>query len=390
MKTWFLLCCCLLAFPAHAQEGTLTLAVITQAKPPSQPVSRLDDVVTDEGLAGARLGVADNETTGRFTKQHFTLVEKQLSANSDPAETINALAQEGIRLAIAATDARTLKALSQAAGARNILLLNAGAPDDDLRNEACSRSMLHTLPSRAMLADGLAQYMAVKRWKRWFLVTGRSPGDKELAEAFRRAAKKFGVEIVAEKDWTFQPGNGRTDTGHVQLQTEIPTFTQGPDYDVLVVADETNEFGDYLEGRTARPRPIAGTHGLAVTGWSPVSEQWGATQLQNRFEKQARRRMTAIDYAAWVAARAIGEAAFRTRSADPTVIAAYLRGPEFLLSGFKGQGQSFREWDGQMRQPILVVSQRLLISVSPQAGFLHQGTELDSLGTDKGESRCTF
>jgi ABC transporter substrate binding protein (PQQ-dependent alcohol dehydrogenase system) len=390
VRALLFLCCFLLALPAQAQESTLTLAVITQAKPPSQQISRLDDVVTNEGLAGARLGVTDNETTGRFTRQHFTLVEKQLAENADPAETINALAQEGIHFAIAATDAVILKALSQAAGSKDVLLLNAGAQDDSLRNEACSKAVLHTLPSRAMLADGLAQYLAVKRWKRWFLVTGRSPGDKALAEAFRRSAKKFGMEIVAEKEWTFQPGNGRTDTGHVQLQTEIPTFTQGSDYDVLVVADETNEFGDYLEGRTARPRPVAGTHGLAVTAWSPVSEQWGATQLQNRFEKQAGRHMTAIDYAAWVAARAIGEAAFRSKSTDPVTVTAYLRSPEFLLSGFKGQGQSFREWDGQMRQPILIVNQRLLISVSPQAGFLHQGTELDSLGTDKGESRCTL
>jgi ABC transporter substrate binding protein (PQQ-dependent alcohol dehydrogenase system) len=379
-----------LAIPAAAQESTLPLAVITQVKPPSQPVSRLDDVVTDEGLAGARLGVADNQTTGRFTGQRFTLVEKRLAENADPAEAVQALAQEGIHFAITVTDSAILQALSRAAAEKNILLLNAGAPDDSLRNETCGKAMLHTLPSRSMLADGLAQYLALKRWTRWFLMTGRHPGDKGLAEAFRRSAKKFGMEIVAEKEWTFQPGNGRTDTGHVQLQTEIPAFTQGPDYDVLVVADEANEFGDYLEGRTARPRPVAGTHGLVVTGWSPVSEQWGATQLQNRFEKEAMRRMTAVDYAAWVAVRAIGEAAFRTKSTDPATITAYMRSPDFLLSGFKGQGQSFREWDGQMRQPILLVNQRLLVSDSPQTGFLHKGSDLDSLGTDKEESRCRF
>jgi ABC transporter substrate binding protein (PQQ-dependent alcohol dehydrogenase system) len=248
--------------------------------------------------------------------------------------------------------------------------------------------MLHTLPSRAMLADGLAQYLAAKRWKRWLLVTGRHPGDRQMAEAIRRAAKKFGAEIAAEKQWTFQPGHARADTGHVRLQTEIPAFTQGPDHDVLVVADEAGEFGDYLEGRTARPRPVAGTHGLVATAWSAVSEQWGATQLQNRFEKLAGRRMTAVDYAAWLAVRAIGEAAFRTKSTDARAVIDYMRGSEFLLSGFKGQGQSFRAWDGQMRQPILIVSQRLMISASPQPGFLHRNSELDSLGTDQGESRC--
>jgi len=388
MRVLLVLIWLVLAMPAHAQEGALPVAVLTKAKPPAQPVSRLDDIVTDEGLAGARLGIADNRTTGRFTGQRFTLVEKQLAGDDDPAEAIQALAQEGIGFVIVATDATTLQALSQAASAKNVLLLNAGAPDDSLRNENCSPILLHTLPSRAMLADGLAQYLAAKRWRRWLLVAGRHSGDRQLADAFRRAARKFGMEIVAEKQWTFQPGNGRTDMGHVQLQTEIPAFTQGPDYDVLVVADEANEFGDYLDGRTARARPVAGTHGLVATGWSPASEQWGATQLQNRFERQSNRRMTAIDYAAWAAARAIGEAAFRTRSIDPATIAAYMRSPDFLLSGFKGQGQSFREWDGQMRQPILLVNQRLLVSASPQQGFLHKGSELDSLGTDKEESRC--
>jgi ABC transporter substrate binding protein (PQQ-dependent alcohol dehydrogenase system) len=157
---------------------------------------------------------------------------------------------------------------------------------------------------------------------------------------------------------------------------------------VLVVADEHDRFGEQLFGRTALPRPVAGTHGLVATGWSSVNEQWGAAQLQRRFAQRFGRAMTAVDYAAWAAVRAIGEAAFRTRSADADTIAAYLRGPEFALSGFKGRGQSFREWDGQMRQPILIAGPRALVSVSPQPGFLHRFSELDTLGADREESRC--
>jgi ABC transporter substrate binding protein (PQQ-dependent alcohol dehydrogenase system) len=239
-----------------------------------------------------------------------------------------------------------------------------------------------------MLADGLAQYLVWKRWKRWFLVVGPAPEDRLYADAVRRAAGRFGAEIVVEKPWSFRQGSGRADTGHVTLQTEIPAFTNVGDHDVLVVADETGAFGDYLEGRTARPRPVAGTHGLVATAWSPVSEQWGATQLQSRFAKQAGRRMGALDYAAWAAVRSIGEAAIRTGSTDPAAIAAYMRGPEFALSAFKGQGQSFRAWDGQMRQPILIAGPRLLVSVSPQAGFLHRTSELDTLGVDREESAC--
>jgi ABC transporter substrate binding protein (PQQ-dependent alcohol dehydrogenase system) len=98
--------------------------------------------------------------------------------------------------------------------------------------------------------------------------------------------------------------------------------------------------------------------------------------------------MNAVDYAAWATVRAIGEAAIRARSSDPSIIIGHLRGSDFILSGFKGQGQSFRPWDGQMRQPILIAGPRLLVSVSPQAGYLHRGSELDSLGFDREESRC--
>lgn len=172
------------------------------------------------------------------------------------------------------------------------------------------------------------------------------------------------------------------------MQTEIPTFTRVGDYDVLIVADEGDVFGEYLPGRTALPRPVAGTHGLAANAWSPVHEQWGATQLQQRFRRQAGRWMTERDYAAWLAARAIGEASLRSRSADPDVIATFLRSPEFVLAGFKGRGLSFRDWDGQLRQPILIAGPKLLVSVSPQPGFLHPSTELDTLGHDKAESGC--
>jgi ABC transporter substrate binding protein (PQQ-dependent alcohol dehydrogenase system) len=61
---------------------------------------------------------------------------------------------------------------------------------------------------------------------------------------------------------------------------------------------------------------------------------------------------------------------------------------EFSLGAFKGQGLSFRRWNQQLRQPILLVTPRMLVSVSPQDQFLHQRTPLDTLGFDEPESRC--
>jgi ABC transporter substrate binding protein (PQQ-dependent alcohol dehydrogenase system) len=385
---WLGLAAILLSCQASAQ--TVTIGYVAETREPILPLSPLDKPVPDSGLDGARLGIVDNATTGRFTGHSFALREIVIPRNADPAAAMRILANEGVRFAVADLDPGALARAAAAPEARDLVLLNSRAPDDGLRGEGCRASLLHTVASRAMRADALAQYLISKRWRRWFLVVGRQDGDKLYAEALRRASKRFGAEIAVEKEWTFRPGNARADTGHVTLQNEIPAFTRVADHDVLVVADEADEFGVYLYGRTFLPRPVAGTHGLVATGWSPVNEQWGAAQLHSRFEKRAGRRMGEADYAAWAAVRAIGEAAIRTKSTDADAIVAYLRGPDFILSGFKGQGQSFRAWDGQMRQPILIAGPRLLVSVSPQAGFLHRGSELDTLGVDREESRCKF
>jgi ABC transporter substrate binding protein (PQQ-dependent alcohol dehydrogenase system) len=391
-----------LVAPALAQgPATVRIGYVGQERPLAQPASPLDEVAADEGIAGARLGIADNGTTGRFIGLGFGLVERRIGPRGDAADqsdagavaraaadAVAALAADGVRFIVADLDAGPLKAAAAAAAPGNVLVLNARAPDDSLRGADCAKNLLHTAPSRAMVADALAQYLVRMRWRRWFLVVGKSEGDRLYAEAVRRAAKRFGAEIAVEKAWAFEAGGGRADTGHVTLQGEVPAFTNVADHDVLVVADEANDFGEYLFGRTSRPRPVAGTHGLVATGFSPVSEQWGATQLQSRFQKLAGRRMTAVDYAAWLAVRSLGEAAARTRSADPEKIAAYLRSPQFLVSGFKGQGQSFRPWDGQMRQPVLIAGSRVLVSASPQPGFLHRTSELDTLGPDKDETAC--
>jgi len=159
-------------------------------------------------------------------------------------------------------------------------------------------------------------------------------------------------------------------------------------YDVLVVADELDEFGDYLAYRTTDPRPVAGTQGLVPTVWHRTHEQWGAAQLQSRFKTAAKRPMTARDHNSWTAVRVVGEAAAQARSADPDRLIATINGPAFTLSAFRGTPFSLRGWDGQLRQPVLLAADRSLVSVSPQDGFLHPRTELDTLGFDQPETLC--
>jgi len=98
--------------------------------------------------------------------------------------------------------------------------------------------------------------------------------------------------------------------------------------------------------------------------------------------------MTALDMQAWSAARMIGEAATRVASGDPQSIFTYLKGSEFALAAFKGQKLTLRDWNLQLRQPVLLADGRTIVSVSPQEGFLHQFSELDTLGVDRPETKC--
>jgi len=377
-----------IAADAGAGENIVQIGWLSRAMKQTLPLSYLDQPPQDEGVQGARLGIADNDTTGHFTGQSFALTEAIVPEDGDAAAGLRELAAKGIRLVVTDLAAPELLSVAGMPEAAAVTFFDAGSADDRLRGEDCRANILHLLPSRAMLADALVQYLVAKRWQNLLLVVGHGEGDHQFAGDIRHAALKFQARIVEEKPWTFVPGARRTDTGHFAIQAEVARFTQGISYDVLVVADEEDEFGDDLSYRTFDPRPVAGTQGLIPTAWARPHEQWGATQLQERFLHQAKRWMTDRDYAAWMAVRAIGEAATRSKSTDPAAILAFMRGDRFELAAYKGARLSFRAWDGQLRQPVLLADARSLVSVSPQPGFLHQFSELDTLGIDKPETKC--
>ncbi len=278
-------------------------------------LSLLDMPAEDDGLAGARLAIHDNNTTGRFLDQQFALEDARTAPGEDAAAAIIALAERGVALVVADLPADTLLKAADAGRSRDLLFFNVGATDDRLREEDCRGNVIHVAPTRSMLADALAQYLVWKQWRRWFLIVGSHPEDKLYGDALRRSAKRFGARIVHDKVFEDMGGARRTDSGIAQIQRQLPVFTQGaPAYDIVVAADESEVFASYLPYRTWDPRPVAGSAGLIATSWDPSHDQWGAVQMQSRFVKMFGRRMTARDMQAWSAVRMIGESSSRTRS----------------------------------------------------------------------------
>ncbi len=362
-----------------------------RAYAPQLALSVLDVPPRDEGVAGATVAISDNNTTGRFLGQKFSLDVVEVKPDTDVLAVFDAMAGRGISTILADLSAGQILALADAAQAKGIIVFNVGATDDRLREEDCRANVFHTAPTRSMLADGLAQYLIWKQWRRWALIYGSHERDRLFADALRRAAERFGGEIVAEKEFADTGTARRTDSGVVQIQRQMPVFTQGlAEHDVLLVADESEVFGTYVPFRTWQPRPVAGTAGLMPSAWHPASEQWGGTQIQNRFLKATGRRMLSKDMSAWTAARIIGEAATRTRSADPTEIAGFIRSEDFSIAAFKGQKLTFRQWNWQLRQPVFIGDGRSVVSTSPQEGFLHQFSELDTLGIERPETKCVL
>ncbi|MEM8956937.1 MAG: ABC transporter substrate-binding protein [Pseudomonadota bacterium] len=353
------------------------------------PISRYDQRPDDLGFAGAVLGDEDNATTGGFLGHTYETVMVAVPPEEADA-ALDALLGEGIRLFVILARADDLLRLTDKAAEAGALVFNAQAPDIALRDEQCRPNLLHVAASHAMNADAVAQFAVWKKWNDWFLAAGSNPEDVALADAYRRAAEKFGARITEDLTFEDTGGSRRTDSGHVMVQRQLPLFTQeAADHDVVIAADDTDYFGKFLTYHLWTPRPVMGSGGLRPVAMHGAHEAYGATQFQTRFDRSAGRYVRPEDYNVWLALRVINEAVTRANTAEPDGVRDYALSDAFELAAFKGQKVTFRDWNGQLRQPILLYDGTITVSVSPQEGFLHQSSPLDTLGLDRPESGCT-
>ena len=370
---------CLLARPALA-EVAVTIGYLKVEVPPPATLTDLDPVIPDAGLAGARVGLAENATTAKFLGQTYALDEVVVPVGGDALAAAEALRA---RTPLLLVDAPAEVLLAVADAVEGALVFNVSAEDVGLRDTDCRANLLHTIPSLAMRTAALAQFLVLRRWTELPMISGTFPQDVAYADSLKRSLGKFGLRPAEEKVWAVDADMRRA------ASAEMPLFTQGfGDYDALIVADEAHDFGRFLMFNTWEARPVVGSEGLTAVAWAPVIENWGAAQLQNRFVEAAGRGMGSVDYAAWAAVRSIGEAVTRTGAADVGTLRAYILSDAFGLAGFKGAPLSFRDWNGQLRQPIALVHPRALVATAPLEGFLHQTNEMDSLGLDRPESQC--
>jgi ABC transporter substrate binding protein (PQQ-dependent alcohol dehydrogenase system) len=334
-------------------------------------------------IAGAEVAIRESRILSRALKMKFNLkLFEAAEAEALITQIKRMYKEDNIAFFIVDADAKTLTAIVNAITEMDILLFNISDYSDGLRGADCHPQLMHVIPSYAMLTDALSQFLMFKKWREVSLLKGPETEDAAFAAAFSRSARRYGIKINEERE--FLLGNDP----RKREQNNITLMTSGTDAEVIFIADVEGEFGRYVQYQTSSPLPVFGTEGLLASGWHWSWERHGAPQLNQRFEKHAKRRMQGQDWAAWAAVKSIIESISRTRSTELEKVEAYLRSPKLNLDAYKGVPVSFRSWDNQLRQPILLHSYNATIDRAPIRGFLHPKENMDTLGYDQAEHRC--
>jgi ABC transporter substrate binding protein (PQQ-dependent alcohol dehydrogenase system) len=261
-----------------------------------------------------------------------------------------------------------------------IPVLNLADAADRLRAQDCRARLFHLMPSERMRADALAQTLVSRKWAQLLLLVGPTPADVVRAATAEASIKRYGLKVVARKSFKLSADPRERDLANPLL------LTSGASYDAVWVVDSDGEFARALPYRTVLPRPVVGDAGLVALAWHAQFERFGAPQVVRRFTKATKRPMTAHDWTAWMAGKALTAAAVAApKGPNPAWANALAKAP---VDGSKGVAMSFRAWDGQLRQPMLLTDGQGVIAQAPIDGLLHPSNVLDTLGADAPEKLC--
>jgi ABC transporter substrate binding protein (PQQ-dependent alcohol dehydrogenase system) len=334
-------------------------------------------------LYGARTALRESRVKGRRLGLQFTLKEQALNSDESAVDAIRtSIIKTGAAVFIVDLPLTEVLEIGQSLKDQPIIVLNPRHAEDMLRGSVCSPTLFHTMPSHAMLMDALAQFLSSKNWKKVLILQGDAPKDQLLADAFAKAAAKFRLKLVDRRSFVL------SNDPRLREKNNVALITSGVRFDVIFLADSVGEFGRYVPYQTQQPALIIGSEGLRAGAWHWTWERYGAPQLNQRFNRVANRRMTDADYAGWAAVKIIVEAITRTNSTKLSDIKRFLVSDHMTFDAYKGTPGTFRPWDHQLRQPLLLHLHNAVVARAPLPGFLHQSNNLDTLGIDSVESNC--
>ena len=301
---------------------------------------------------------------------------------SDLVATAQAMVADGSGSIILDLPAKDVEAVAIALGSSDVTLVNATAPETELRL-ACHPKLIHSGPSLRMEMDAFAQYLRAMNWTTVLVLVGEYPDDAGLAAAFVTSSERLRLDVVETRPFTLSASPDQREGNNVKL------LTSGVDYDVVFVADSRGEFGRFIPYGTQLPRPVIGSVGLTSEAWHWAMERDGATQVTSRFDAASDgRKMTSQDWSVWIAAKSLITTAAKLPDATVADRRDFMKSDRLKLDGSKGVTLNYRSWDGQLRMPMLLSTDSAVIAIAPIEGFLHATNTLDTLGTDQPEFAC--
>lgn len=374
--------------PTQSRSAGLSVLLLTPGTDGRLERSRLERALPWQAsgdLADAvALGLKDLERPLQQAGVRVDLVVERVEDGPRAAERVAALTS-----AAASTGRRPFLVLSDLPGAwlssvvkaSAVPVINVSEPGDAWRHGQCAPTLWHTVPSERMRADALAQALVARRWTKVLLLVPKE-GEADRIDTVQGALQRYGLKRVESRAWRLSADPRERDLAHPAL------LTRG-DYDAVWVIDGDGEFGQQLPYRTQLPRPVVGDAGLMAVAWSPRFDRFGAPQVSRRLLRQAGRPLGSVDWGGWIAGRIAASVATglgMAGSIDAARVQQALR--ELEVDGSKGVALSFRPWDGQLRQPMLLTDGQAVVDLVPGEGVLHPRNRLDTLGTDAPEQRC--
>jgi len=373
--------CAGLGVAAVATAATLKVTLIAPEDDARMERARVERAYLGHpgGAAEDGLKVALEEAQFELEAAGSAVALNSLAARSLDTARAAAVAAEKAGAHFLLTDLPADWALA-VADAVKLPVINLGEAADRLRQQDCRPRLFHLLPSERMRSDALAQTLVARKWSKLLLLVGPTALDRERAATAQASIKRYGLQVLETRPFKLSADPRERALANPQL------LTAGGGYDAVWVIDSDGEFARSLPYRTTLPRPVVGDAGLVAVAWHAQFERYGAPQVSRRFAKATQRPMTAHDWAAWMAGKALVAVASATPKGPPAAWAAALA--KTPLDGSKGTQLSFRAWDGQLRQTLLLTDGQGVISQAPIEGLLHPSQVLDTLGADAPEKLC--
>lgn len=305
-------------------------------------------------------------------------------------------------------DAMTL-AIQKVSARERIIYLNTMSRSEALRGTQCHRLTFHVEASLAMYADAIGQWLIRKAKKtRWGFLTPDSKGGAEMERLTKRALRRYKGTTIARKVVPARTqdyraalsalAKGGPDVIMLNLAgpSLLTALAQIADLDLKVeVAGPGMEAVEFWQADPAK------LTGVWPALWFHAFRKYSGRELNKRMNKAFGRPAESHAWASYMATKAVWEGVLKGGRADTASLVSFFekgRG----VDAHKGVALSFRPWDHQLRQPLLVLRSTVpakdasrwdifkLVGEVPLRGTPGESRAaiLDTLGLSKAESMC--